>query len=190
MAAKSIKRKSVVVPENLEELVQFVKRIRAAEDAIREIEAKNEKKTSQLETQIAELNQQAQVEAAPHAADIETLAKGVWIYAEGHRQELIKDEKVKTFELSSGDMLRWYFTKPRVEVEDEDAALKELKRKGFNDFIRVSEEVNKEVILANQEKMKGLKMLKITQDEIFAIVLAKMGIELQKGKRKFKKVEV
>lgn len=188
MAAK--KKKPVVVPESMEELAWFVERIRREENAIREIEAKNTKKTSQLETQIAQLNQQAQSEAVPHAKEIESLAMGVWIYAEAHRKDLIKDEKVKTFELASGDILRWYFTKSRVEVANEEAALKELKRKELIDFIRVTEEINKEAILANQEKAEGLKTLSIEQDEVFAIVLAKMGVELQKGKRKFKKVTI
>jgi phage host-nuclease inhibitor protein Gam len=117
------------------------------------------------------------------------LAKGVFIYAYEHRKELTDGERKKTVEFITGDRIRWYFPSSSVNVVNEKAALAELKRRGLGKFIRVKREINKEAILQNPERIAGLKNLSVRQAEIFAIVLVAMGIELQKGERKFKKVK-
>lgn len=187
---KMIKRKAVSVPGNLSEAENFVRTIRGLEQQIEAIETKSNAEIAKLETRIFEIKEKAQEEAKLLEKEVDQLAEGVYIFAEGNRPGLTDQFTKKTVELATGDKIRWYLTPPAVRVEDEEEAKKEIKRKGFDDFIRIKEEIDKEAILADPEKVKKLKFISITQDEIFAIILAELGIELQKGKRKFKKMTV
>lgn len=187
---KVIKKKSVIVPKDRAGLEKFVSDIREAEQKIIALEDDLEKEISELAAEISELKRKAQAKAKPYEEKINELTKGVYIFAEGHRDELTDRGAKKTVELVAGDKIKWYFTPPAVAVADEEEAVKELKRRGLSQFIRTKEEIDKEAILREPEKVKNLKYLSIGQEEIFAIVLLAIGIELQKGKKKFKKVAV
>ena len=187
---KTIRKKVVVVPKGKAELGQFVFQIREAEQRINEIENDSQKEILELKNKINELEKKAKNKAKPYEVKSNELAQGVYIFAEGHRVELTDEGARKTVELAAGDKIRWYFTPPAVEVDDEKEALKELERRELSEFIRVKKEIDKEAILREPEKIKNLKHLSVGQEEIFAIVLSAMGIELQKGKRKFKKIAV
>lgn len=187
---KPIKKKVITVPKNRAELEQFVSRIREAEQEIGEIENKYSKEILELETIISWLKEKAREEAKPHEKKINELAKGVYTFAKGHRNELTDQGAKKTVELAAGDKIKWYLTPPAVGVDEEEEALKELERRGLSQFIRTKKEIDKEAILQEPEKIRNLKHLSVSQQEIFAIVLLAIGIELQKGKKKFKKVAV
>lgn len=185
---KSIEKKAVIVPKNRAELEQFVSRIREMEQEISIIENEYGKEMLELVARINELKKKAQAEAKPYEKKINDLAKGVYVFAEGHRDELTDQGIKKTVELTAGDKIKWYFTPPAVEADDEEEALKELERRGLSQFIRTKREIDKEAILREPEKIRNFKHLSVSQQEIFAIVLLTIGIELQKGERKFKKV--
>lgn len=187
---KVIRKKVVVVPKDKAELEQYVFQIREAEQEISAIENKFGKLILELEARINKLKKVAKDETEPYEKLIDELAKGVYIFAEGHRAELTDQGARKTVELAAGNKVRWYFTPPAVEVDEEEEALKELERRGLLEFVRVKKEIDKEAILREPEKIKNLKHLSVGQEEIFAIVLSAIGIELQKGERKFKKVAV
>lgn len=188
--AKTIKKKSILVPKDKNELAHFVALIHRAENIIEAIEAEKSKKIAELEMQIAELKHSAQSQAAEHEKEINLLANGVHIYAEAHRAELTDHDKIKTVELLAGDRIRWYLTPGAVEIEDEEAVIAELKKKKILEAVRIKEELDKEFILKNPDVIKGLRHISIRKEEIFAITLSVMGIELQKGKRKFKKTKM
>lgn len=187
---KSVKKKVAVVPRNRTELEEFVSKIREAEQRISVTENEFNKEILALEAKINELKKAAKDEARPYEKEVDELARGVHIFAEGYRADLTDQGARKTVELTPSEKIRWYFTPPAVEVDEEEEALKELESWGLSEFIRVKKEINREAILREPEKIENLKHLSVGQEEIFAIVLSAMGIELQKGKKKFKKVTV
>lgn len=185
---KSIKKKVVIVPKDRVELGKFVSNIQEIERKIIALEDEFGQEIAEMAAKISKLKKEAQGKAKPYEERINELAKGVYIFAEGRRAELTDQGARKTVELAAGNRIRWYFTPPAVEVDEEEEALKELERRGLLEFIRVKREIDKEAILREPEKIKNLKHLSVGQEEIFAIVLSAMGIELQKGERKFKKI--
>ncbi len=120
---KVIRKKVVVVPKDKAELEQYVFQIREAEQGISAIENKFGKLILELEARINKLNKVAKDETKPYEKLIDELAKGVYIFAEGHRAELTDQGARKTVELAAGNKVRWYFTPPAVEVDEEEEAL-------------------------------------------------------------------
>jgi phage host-nuclease inhibitor protein Gam len=188
MKKETAKKKVVDTPRDRQELEQFVTEIRKAEQKIRSISEEATEKIEWRTDEINKIKKEAQNKAKPLEDEIDRLAAAVFIFAQGHREELTENEKKKTVEFMAGDKIRWYYPPPSVIVEDEETAIAELKRQGLSDFIRTKETIDKAEILKNLEKIRKLRHIIIEQDEIFTIIPAEMGIELQKGKRKFKKV--
>lgn len=187
---KATKKKEVAIPKDRQELEQFVVAIRQKAESIKALAAKVNSEIAKLDTRIDLLKRNAQVEAKPIEKDINDLAQGVFLFAESHREELTCKERHKTVEFITGDKIKWYLTPRSVVVIDKEEAIKELKKRDLADFIRITEEIDKEAILRQPDKIARLNNLDISQTEIFAIVPAKMDFELQKGDRKFKKVKI
>jgi phage host-nuclease inhibitor protein Gam len=183
MSAKAIRRKVGVVPNNLDEAVKAVVRIRELESQIEAIEAKSNAEIRKLEEQIAKKRQKADEDVKDLREESGRLSEAVFIFAQGHKMELTDNLSKKTVELSSGDKLRWYLTAPSVKVEDEKQAIWELKRKDLQKFIRTKEEINKESILAEPDEVKDLEYVSVSQDEIFSIVLSMQKVELRESKK-------
>lgn len=190
MKSKSVRKKVVNVPKDKLELERFVAGIREAEQKIKSIGEVASELINQFEIEIEAVKEEAQIKAKTFEEEIAKLADGVFIFAQGHREELTEDEKKKTVDFLSGDKIRWYFPPSSVVVKDEESAIAELKRRGLSEFIRTKETIDKTEILKDPDRIRNLKNISIDQTEIFAIVPAEMGIELQKGKRKFKKVSL
>lgn len=118
---------------------------------------------------LAEVRQDFETQAAPHAEAIKTLSAGVQTWCEANRATLTQDGKTKTARLASGE-IRWRTRPPSVSVRAADTVLEALKRLKLTRFIRVKEEVNKEAILTEPEAVSHIKGISITQKEDFVIV--------------------
>lgn len=187
---KAVKKKVVAVPKDRQELEQFVARIREEAEIINALDAETAKEIAKVEERLNAIKKNALAKAKPIEKRINELALGIYRFAESHRSELTDEDRKRTVEFASGDRIRWYLTPRSVVVVDKEEAIKELKKKGFTELIRITEEINKEAILQQPDKVAHLYYLDISQTEIFAIVPARMEFELQKGDRKFKKVKI
>lgn len=186
-----VKKKVIPVPRDMAETEKYLKDIRHHEKEIQAIEEASNSLIAEQKKEIERLENEAREKSKIFEEKINELAEGVFIFAEANRKEITKDFSVKTVEFPSGDIIKWYFSKSSVQVEDEEAAVDELEKEGLSDGVRIIKEVNKEWILQYPEEIKGLKKVSIKKgDEIFAIVPVKTGIELERGKRKFKKVNL
>jgi phage host-nuclease inhibitor protein Gam len=180
MAGKRLVAKDVPdVPRDLMAVDSELREIGSTQRAIDKIEGI-------LNEKIEALKAEAAVRINALNETIMKKAEGIYIFSQANKEKLISKGKKKSIELMAG-VIKWYFTPPAVKTEDEEAAIAELKKNGLKGFIRVKEEINKDAILADQAKIAGLKEIKIDQQEIFAIVPAETKIELERGKRKFKK---
>lgn len=100
---------------------------------------------------------------------IKTLQDGVQGYCEAHRDELTDGGKVKTAQLITGEV-QWRQRPPSVSVRGADSVIEMLKRLGLTEFVRTKEEVNKEAILNQPDKVRGVAGLNvITGVEDFVI---------------------
>ncbi|MBW7997511.1 MAG: host-nuclease inhibitor protein Gam [Candidatus Glassbacteria bacterium] len=166
MGTKTTKIKSEAadypVPQSREEAVEAIAEIGRRQRERERIQAA-------MNDELAVIRQKFEEEAAPHNDTIKGMSTGVQIWCEANRETLTNDGKVKTANLSSGE-IRWRIRPPKVSVRAADTVLKALKELKLTRFIRVKEEVNKEAILAELETVKHLKGITITQGEDFVII--------------------
>lgn len=184
-----VKKKVIPVPRDMAETEKYLKDIRHYEEEIQAIEEASNSFIAEQEKEIERLKNEAREKSRIFEEKVNELAEGVFIFAEANRKEITQDFSVKTVGFPSGDKIRWYFNPPSVQVKNEEVAIVELESRRLYELVRIHKEVNKEAILEHPEKIEGLKKVFVKKgDEIFAIVPAETGIELARGKKKFKKV--
>lgn len=105
--------------------------------------------------------------AQPLNEQIETKFQALHIWAEAHRDELLKG-KAKTARLATGE-LQWRMTPPAVKIPRKitEAVIANLKTLGLGDLVRTKEEINKEAILADPKRVDGVRGITIEQHEEF-----------------------
>lgn len=146
MARAKTRAANLAVPQSREDLAEFIRRIGDAQRRIMRIEA-------QMNDGIAALKQVAETEASAHAELVKRLTEGVRIYCEAHRSELTESGKTKHFEAGTGKV-EWRNRPPSVrlaagwKLEDVIRRIKKLNLP----FVRIKEELDKEAILAADDK--------------------------------------
>ncbi len=99
---------------------------------------------------IAKEKEAAEAKAAPLRADVDALTKGLSVWAEANRDGLTGGGKVKTADLGTGK-ISWRIRPPKVMVRGVESVIERLKTLGLQRFLRVSEAINKEAILAEKD---------------------------------------
>ena len=143
-----------------------------AVEAIAEIGRKQRERIriqTTMNDELAAIRQKYEVEAKPHADEIQRLTEGVHTWCEANRDTLTQSGKVKTANLASGEV-RWRMRPPSVAARGLDKVLEALRALKLNRFIRVKEELDKEAILAEPEAVQHIKGISISQKEDFVIV--------------------
>lgn len=115
---------------------------------------------TEMNDAIAQITQNFQPRIDALNEQLKTLQEGVQAYCEAHRDELTDGGKVKTANLITGEV-QWRQRPPSVSVRGQEAVIDLLKRLGLTAFIRSKEEVNKEAILNEPEKVRGVAGLTI-----------------------------
>lgn len=118
--------------------------------------------------EIAAVRARFEAQAAPHATRIAELTRGVQAWCEAHRDALTDGGRTKTANLGTGEV-KWRMTPPKVSIRAADMVLALLKEKQLTRFIRVTEEVSKEAILADRAAVEGIPGITVTQAEEFII---------------------
>lgn len=116
-----------------------------------------------MNDRLAKIKQKFEEDAAPIAAEIEQLHKGVQTFCEANRAELTQGGKTKTVNMMSGEV-HWRIRPPSVTVRAADVVLETLRKMGLSRFIRTKEEINKEAILADPGAVAGIKGISVTRD--------------------------
>lgn len=129
-----------------------------------------------MNDRIAKIKEQYEEKALPHKERHAALQKGVQTWAEAHRDELTQGGKVKHAELSSGK-IEWRLRPKSVTVRGVQKVIEALKALGLPEFIRTKEEVNKEAILQDTEKVKHVGGISISQREDFIITPFSVDLE-------------
>lgn len=121
-----------------------------------------------MNDELAGIKGQFEAVAAPHAAAIKTLSKGVQAWCEAHRAELTDDGKVKTANLETGKVL-WRLPPEKVVIKGEEAVMALLEQRGLTQFIRIKKEPNKEAMLNEKDAAEDVPGVSFSQVEQFVI---------------------
>ena len=158
MSKKKIKTAAAdyPVPQNKDQVVEAI-----AEIGRRQRE--RDRIQSEMNDELAEIKQSHEEKAAPHASAISALTKGVHIWCEANRDDLTKNGKVKYAELATGK-INWRAKPPKVSLKKVEEVITRLKELKLKQFIRSKEEVDKEAILKNPEKVEGVKGITVKSD--------------------------
>ncbi len=149
------------VPQNRDqanECIAEIGRLQRERDRIR----------ADMNDEVAAVKERHEAQALPLAEKIRHLSAGVQLWCEANRSELTQGGKVKFAMLAAGK-INWRMRPPKVALRGKDKIIEALKAMGLSRFIRVTEEVNKEAILAEAEIAGAVPGISITRGEDFVI---------------------
>jgi len=176
------KKRAIAVPRDLDEASTFVARIGEYQ---REIAAIN----NDLAAKTQALKDKVKVQMAQLSGDVGELVEGLFAFAQARYEELTQGGKVKTVKLPSGSF-SWRTTPPAVQLErglDLAEFLDGLRHMGLAKFIRISESLDKEAMLANPEEAQTVPGVKIVQAEQFSVKPDSVDAEIVGNVDKLKK---
>lgn len=145
------------IPTSRQDLVDKIAELGRQERMRSKIEA-------EMNDRITKIKQHYEEEVEPVNAAIKMLSSGINAYCEVHRDELTDSGKIKTVNLPSGT-ISWRKCPPSVRLTSPDNVIKLLKAKGLSRFIRIKEEVNKDMILSEQAAVTGVKGIAIVKEK-------------------------
>lgn len=112
---------------------------------------------------IAQITADYQPALEEHSGKLKLLQDGLQAWCEANRSDLTNGFKVKTANLVTGE-IQWRKRPPSVSVRGAESVIETLKRLGLSMFVRTKEEVNKEAILNDSEKVKGVAGITVVTD--------------------------
>lgn len=113
------------------------------------------RETTAMNDSIAEIAARHQPVLDDLIYQIKALQEAVQGYCEANRADLTNDYKVKTANLVTGEV-QWRQRPPSVSVRGVESVIETLTRLGLSQFVRTKEEINKEAILNEPEKVRGV----------------------------------
>lgn len=132
---------------------------------------------AEMNDELAAVKARYDAEAKAPGERLAELAKGVQLYCEANRVALTKDGKVKFHTFATGEV-KWRMTPFAVSLKNVAEVLALLKAKGLRQYIRTKEDVDKEALLTDREKLaEPIKGVNFVQKEEFSIVPAESRIE-------------
>lgn len=120
---------------------------------IGDLQREHARQSADLNDAIAKLTQEAAPQLKALSERSMQLQAGVQTWCEAHREELCG--KGKSANLITGEV-QWRQRPPSVSVRGLEAVLAWLKVQGLSAFVRTKEEVNKEAMLNEPEKARGI----------------------------------
>jgi len=156
------------VPQTREDAAAAVARHGALSRDVMRIEAN-------LNDEIVALKARAEALSAPMQEQIAALTEGLRIWAEANRTILTNQHKTKTVDLGTGT-LSWRSAPPKVKgIPRAKGAvaelIKKIKKLRLKQFVRTSEEVNREAMIADPEKAAKVPGISIASEgESFEVV--------------------
>lgn len=167
--ATRIKAPTVQTPQSLAEVQSDVR-------TIGDLQRQHGRLSADLNDKIAALTEEAAPQLKELSERIIARQKGVQAYCEAHREEMCG--KGKTANLVTGEV-QWRLRPPSVKVTGVDAVIAWLKKMGMESFVRTKDEINKEAMLNEQDKAKGIPGVTIlTGIEDFVITPFEVSTEV------------
>lgn len=118
-----------------------------------------------MNDRLSAIKAEYELKAKPINDEIEGLFQALHVWAEANKHDLLKG-RAKTAKLATGE-LSWRTTPPSVRITGQDVVMERLKQLGLQDLIRTKEEISKEAVLADPQRVEGIKGIAIVQREEF-----------------------
>lgn len=101
-----------------------------------------------LEETLAKERERVNAEDLPLRTEVDTLVRGIQLWADANRPSLTMEGRHKTVRLANGE-IAWRIRPPSVTLRGVEVVLEYPAQKGMKKFIREKKEVNKEAMLAD-----------------------------------------
>jgi len=145
------------IPVNRQDLVEKIAELGRRERLRNKIE-------NEMNDVVTRTKQRYEEDAEPVNDMVKALTKGIQAYCEVNRVELTDNGKTKTVNLPSGT-ISWRKCPPSVRLSKPERIIEMLKKKGLGRFVRTKEEVSKDMILAEQAAVTGIKGITIVKEK-------------------------
>ena len=144
------------VPQSRDDAAAALRRIGEANREVARIELK-------LADDVAGLKEAAESAATPLKEEAKALTEGLKLWAEANRDALTGG-KVKTADLGTGK-ISWRLRPAKVSLRGKiEEVVERLKSLGLQRFVRVTEEVNKEAMLADRDAARAVQGVTIASE--------------------------
>lgn len=158
----------VRIPQNRDEAAAMIKDYDASAREVARIEA-------EMNAGLIALKTKAEADAKPHADKAVELFKGLQLYCEANRQQLLGNSGTKTVDFGTGTV-RWRWNPPKVRLSGgEEAIIDRITTKkaeavarddaatdaAFGNFLRVKIEIDKEAMLKNPDLARTIEGVSI-----------------------------
>ncbi len=162
MPKEKLKTTAFEVPKNGDEVNRDI-------EEIGRLQRERDRIQAEMNDEMADIKAKHEEQNGPIIKKLAGLMKGVHAYCETNREGLTKEGKVKHHIFATG-RVEWRITPKKVGLSKVADVLASIKSLGLaKKFIRTAEEVDKEAMLKDEEKAAGIKGVKISQKEEFAI---------------------
>lgn len=144
------KASTAPVPQSKNEVAEFIRQLGDKQRSF-------ERMRGELNDRIAAITQEFQPHLTVLADAIQAQQAAIQTWCEAHRVELcgVDDKLGKTVNLVTGE-IGWRVRPPSVRVTNAEGVIETLMRMGLEPFVRTKLEVNKEAILADADKVRGI----------------------------------
>ena len=148
--SKKTKTKALSAPaaQSREEAQEMVARIG-------EISRELVRQEADLGDRLAAIKAEAETKAQPLKAELTRLHDAIQTWAEANREELTRQGRTKTVELTTGKV-SWRNRPPKVSLRNVEGLIAYLVDELGGQFIRTKREIDKEAMLADQALAKQL----------------------------------
>lgn len=171
MASKRVKTDAVQVPQSREQADIWIAEIGQRQRTLERIE-------TAMNDRLAKVKARYEAAAAPHAADLAQLAKGLQMWCEANRTELTDGGKIKTHAFPAGEVA-WRKRPPSVGIRGAKQVIHALKSLGLGRFIRTKESVDKQAIRKEPEAVAGITGISIkSKGEDFVVTPFETKLEV------------
>lgn len=144
------------VPQSRDEAAAHVRRIGEANREVARIELK-------LADEVAALKEAAEAAALPLKEQAKALTEGLKLWAEANR-EALTGGKSKTADLGTGK-ISWRLRPAKVSLRGKvEEIIDRLKSLGLHRFIRTTEDVSKEAMLADRDAARAVQGVTIASE--------------------------
>lgn len=123
-----------------------------------------------LDERVTEAKQFAEAKAAPLTAEIDTLTRGLQLWAEANRERLTDGFRRKTVALAAGELL-WRIRPPSVRITGTADVIAALEAAGLEKYLRRKVEIDKTAMLADPAEARTVPGVAIgTEGEEFVVL--------------------
>lgn len=150
------------VPQSRDECDTMIRDLGSTRRDLQRIEA-------DMNDRIARIKHDFEAKAAPLRDHADALLGGIETWCAANRDQITAGGKVKFYRFGNGEV-KWRLRPAKVTIRGKSDVLSALASLGLHQFVRVTEDVNKDAILDDPDAVKGVKGISVgSEGEDFTV---------------------